>query len=392
MSDLPIQEPIKSLPELYQRLLALQQAGAHLITPFMIQDIPAKHVPVLIPIPVDPDPKKDDVYPVGNEKYALGRNPLRRIEQALGIDWDLRPGMTGRVDNGSNPDYIHYKAIGLCPMPDGTKKTIVGEKEIRVDLLMEEAVAKYRKKAVGYQRDTGPTGQDFRRTFPTPDNVEEYVQEKARHEILQIKKHLLPRAATGAKCIAVKSLGVREAYTLEELKHPFLVLKIQPRLDMNDPEDAALIRAQALGMVETLYSGRLQLPSAKELPAIECQASPDSAPLPSALSPATATTPAPQATSAPTQPASQPPQPTTAPAQAATSTLPDMLSDSLRADFRSMAAQDQAVQLARMVKLTDPARANAYTADRISRWSERARLNFYDEQTRKLAAQKVGAA
>jgi len=385
-----VTEPITSMQELNRRLLELQKAGVHLITPFVIQEIPAKHVPVLIPVPVDPNPLKDDVYKLAGGKFALGRNPLRRIEQALGIDWDVRPGMTGRVDNGSNPDYIHYRAIGHCPMPDGTKKTIIGEKEIRVDLFREESVEKYRKKAVSYQQDS-KDGPEFRQSFPTPDAVDGWVQEKARHDILQLKKHLLPRASTGAKCIAVKSLGVRESYTSDELAQPFLVLKIQARLDMNDPEDAALIRAQALGMVETLYSGRLQLP-VRETPALEYQASPDPvshvghSPSATLLPP-----PAPVPLTQPTTPATAAP-PVMQPQPSAPIPTPPPLTkeEVFECDFKALSVEEQARELEALVKRTDPAKANAYTASRLVRWSDRARLNFYKEQAKKL--QNVGAA
>ena len=60
-----------------------------------------------------------------------------------------------------------------------------------------------------------------------------WVEEKVRQDKLQIKKHMLARAQTGAMSRAIKSIGMRETYTAEELQHPFVFPKLVFEPDPN---------------------------------------------------------------------------------------------------------------------------------------------------------------
>lgn len=235
------------LNQINERLQAEKGRGAHVLAPLTLQTIPAMHRPVVVTVQIDPDPNHKEVYPQKGGGLSLSAIAFKKLGDAMGIQWV--PEECGRIDDGKDPDYVHYRMVGLVKALDGTWRKIIGDKEIRMSVIIEELTDSKREKAKKYLDDP-KDGPAFRKAYP---DTEVWVQEQVRQEALQIKKHLLSRAQSGALARATKSIGIRETYTPQELQKPFVFPKLVFSPDPNHPQDRAFLLAQGAGAMNQLY-------------------------------------------------------------------------------------------------------------------------------------------
>lgn len=221
--------------------------GAHVLGSLTLQTVPAMHRPVVVVVYIDPDPNKKEVYPQKGGGLSLSAIGWKKIGDALDVQLDT--AKCGRLDNGTDPDRVEYRMVGRIKALDGTWHNIMGDKEIRMQNVIEELTDSKREKAKKYLDDP-KDGPAFKRAYPDP---EVWVQEQVRQEALQIRKHLLARAQTGAFARMIKMKGIRETYTAQELQKPFVFPKLVAEFDMNNPEDRAFVRAQAAGAIDQLF-------------------------------------------------------------------------------------------------------------------------------------------
>lgn len=182
---------------------------------------------------------KNETYTVGGKK-GLSKVALDKIAGAAGLSWD--PRMSGRLDDGSDPHYCHYRAVGTMRLFDGSLRTLSGEVEIGAregSSQIDEIETKARKN----NRD--PEGQ-----------------------ILELRKFLLRHAESKAKNRAIRSLGVRTSYEEAELAKPFVVARLQFTGRSEDPAARAMFRSKIadsfLGASTSLYGAAPALPAHAE--------------------------------------------------------------------------------------------------------------------------------
>jgi len=162
---------------------------------------------------VNPDDSKEgpgEVYGLGGGKLGLSGTTLAKIGAAAGVDWDA--SQSGRLDNGSDPHYCHFRAVGHVRNLDGTARTIVGEVEI-----------------------------DAREGSPQIDEIREKAKKGSRadggaSQILELRKFLLRHAESKAKNRAIASMGIKRSYTKAELAKPFAVCRLMWTGATDDPE------------------------------------------------------------------------------------------------------------------------------------------------------------
>lgn len=316
--------------------------GAHVLAPMTLQTIPAMHRPVVVVVEINADTNAKEVYPQKGGGLSLSAIGWKKIADAMGIQWDDQASR--RLDDGRDPNRCEVRVVGRVKALDGTWRKIMGDKEIRMENVAEELRDNYREKAQKFLDDP-KDGPEFRRAFPDP---EVWVEEKVRQDALQIKKHILARAQTGAMARAIKSIGIRETYTKEELRKPFVFPKLVAEFDPNHPEDRAFLRAQAAGAIDQLYQ--------------PVQRATEAQPALAALPPADAAFPEHQALEY-RQPDSQPAQ---------SLPTPD---ESLRADFRAADAAGQAQCLTALMA------RKGYTGKvqgDIQKWTPQQRTGFFD--------------
>lgn len=221
---------------------ALEQAAAmyHLVSPATsVGALPAGCSVALTLVSVDVE---NDTYNVTG-KRGLGKSKLQQIAAALGISWD--PIASGRLDDGSNAYYCRWRAVGTYRAFDGQVQTLVGEKEL--DL-----------------RDGSPTCVGL-------EQQQAAKKKSADGQIREMRMHIQQHAETKAQLRAIRSLGLKTSYTLDELKRPFACARIMFTGQTTDPElrrEFARMTAQSfLDGAKGLYGRAPALGLAEPVPA-----------------------------------------------------------------------------------------------------------------------------
>jgi|GEM_PF-1478010 len=186
----------------------------HLVTPVTSVDALPPGCGISISyVQVDPNPDAKEVYKVG-DRMGLSMDTLKRIGAAAGIDWD--PRQSGRLDDGSDPHYCHYRAVGTVRSFDGTLRTLTGEVEMdlregspQVDEIRSKAAG---RAAEGKKSDGGAS------------------------QLLEQRKFILRHAESKAKNRAIADMGVKRSYAPAELGKPFAVARIVWTGQTDDPE------------------------------------------------------------------------------------------------------------------------------------------------------------
>lgn len=176
-----------------------------------------------------------DTYEVG-DKVGLSMDTLKRIAAAAGLEWHT--GASGRLDDGSDPHYCHYRAVGRVKNFDGSWRVVTGE--VEMDLRDgSPQVEEIREKARARARKTGKSNDD------------------GDSQIREIRKFLLRHAESKAKNRAIADMGVRRAYRKEELAKPFAIARLVWTGHSDDPElrriFAEKMADSALNAQHTLY-------------------------------------------------------------------------------------------------------------------------------------------
>jgi hypothetical protein len=178
-----------------------------------------------------------------SEDRGLDKTALAKIAAASGVDWD--PQNTRRLDDGSDPFYCHYQAVGRVRNFDGSTRSEIGSVEM----------------------DLREGSETFRET------EERAIKDKKPNKELQLmRKFILRHAESKAMNRAIRRLGVRTKYQKAELvEKPFVVLRIAFTGKTDDPKLKELyaerIADTFLGAKSALYGQQPQaLPSGQHAP------------------------------------------------------------------------------------------------------------------------------
>jgi len=169
------------------------------------------------------------IHKDGNVR-SLNKSGLQKIAQALGIQWD--PRECRRVDNGRERNYWHWKYVGYVRTHDGNLQTVSGSREL-----------------------------DLR------DGAAEATEMTSSSQLQKQRAMGNQMCETKAMQRAIRTF-VRQSYTVDELKKPFLIVRFSFTPDMSDPEIKKLVTQQAMAGIGALY----QAPVAGILPPAETRA------------------------------------------------------------------------------------------------------------------------
>lgn len=203
-----------------QRLADAAAGHAHIVAPATACDvIPEGCAIALSVVSIDAEA----------ETYSLGYNPARKAEMfglskvaidkivaSAGVSWDST--QCRRLDDGRDPRYCLYYAVGTYRHFDGTETVVTGTKEM-----------------------------DLRDGSPQVEALEERARSKGKTADAQIREmrlHILAHAESKAKLRAGRSLGIRTSYTREELARPFVVAKLMFTGQSDDPEIRRMFAAK----------------------------------------------------------------------------------------------------------------------------------------------------
>ena len=206
-------------PSAVMKMLQEAARECHLITPqTSCGELPVGCAVASSLVWVDPDNETYGIPHKDADRRGLDRNALNKIAAAAGLSWD--PILSCRLDDQSNPHYVHWRAVCTARNFDGTQRTLVGNVEIDLRDGSEAAIASSEK------------------------------------ELPIARKFILRHAESKAKNRCIRDLGVRTSYMRGELAKPFLVAKIT---FTGQTEDPALKRLFAEKTFESFHGSRAQL-------------------------------------------------------------------------------------------------------------------------------------
>jgi len=257
--------------------------GFIVLTVPTIQAVPAMHRLVLKVVKPEMEYKdrkliSNDLYPQAGGSVAFRRNFYDKLAGAAGIQWVYHAFR--RMDNGANPRFCHYQAVGIIKGLDGQWVTKVGDKAIDMDVMEQELRDKCWDRATGYvelaasasqtPNDDERLAQAFVKEFPTHADRARWVEEKVRPDALQIQKHIVARAQTGAMSRVVeKALALKKSYTAKELEKGFVFASLVFTPDETNPIDRKFMLDEASGARSALYPAAPggSAPNSPEIPA-----------------------------------------------------------------------------------------------------------------------------
>jgi hypothetical protein len=204
--------------------------------------------PHITRVGISSNPDQGEVFKVGSiktkagqweDRLALAKSSLELLGQALGIVWDVQQSKPLELSR----NYVLYRAVGFYRQPDGTYQTLVGTKEIDLEVLEEDFRMSQVKKLVqdkilaGWGKSWGQldrqqknelTAQAKEAPYASLDAIEQAtVDHKVNAEMVQMRLNKVARAETGARNRAIRSLGVKSTYSPAELQEPFTLVKWQ---------------------------------------------------------------------------------------------------------------------------------------------------------------------
>jgi hypothetical protein len=229
-------------------LLEKASRDAHLITPATVcGSLPEGCEVALSFVKVNPDASKSgpgDVSEVGGGKLNLAAHVIKKIGAAAGVSWVTNE--SGRLDNGSDPHYVHFRAVGTVKNFDGSLRKISGEVEI-----------------------------DMREGSPQVVAMEQRAKDGSNFasQLRDTRFFILRHAETKAKARAIIDLGMKRSYTAAELAKPFQVARLMWTGRTDDPELRRIFaekQADAMiGANAMLYGGQPMAPVRQAPPQVQ---------------------------------------------------------------------------------------------------------------------------
>jgi hypothetical protein len=176
-----------------------------------------------------------------DDEVALGKVALDKIEGAAGV---RRVG-GGRTDDRSEPFYCEFNVTLEITDFDGTTRTASNTKAVDLrDGAPETLKAEYVS-----NRKTG-------RMVPMDPSA-----------LNAKRQHMLALCETKARLRSLRELlALQQKYTLEDMAKPFVIPKLVPHLDPNDPETKTALINHALGGTRELYGKPAAVLGAAQLP------------------------------------------------------------------------------------------------------------------------------
>lgn len=222
-----------------------------------IQQISPFHSPTIEVVQVNSDPKAGEIYKVaGTQKYALGKTPLMRIYYAAGIKVD--PNHSRIVSNSR--DYCCYEVLGGIQKSDGAWVAFRATKEWDAEIRKEQLTREVEKKAKtqianGYLKE---------------EDEKAYIENYVRDNLLRERANKLSLCETKALERLVRGiLGMKGAYTLEEIKKPFVIPRISFSPDYGDPKiKQFLLQSAAMATASIYGSGPVAKGQAGAMPPV----------------------------------------------------------------------------------------------------------------------------
>lgn len=192
-----------------------------------------------------------EIYPITTTQMGLSGVVLQKFSALAGISVVSKR----RVDNRTKPHFYAYEVVGRMRMFDGTVRQEIGTKELDLRETAED----------------GEAGTQFAAI------VREAGDKDPAARLANARKFGSQICASIAENAMIrKILGLKHAYTKQELEKPFVVPRLI--LDAKDPDVKRATISVMTGAIEHMYPEPHTVEVAAETPAIEAPKQIEAAP------------------------------------------------------------------------------------------------------------------
>jgi len=205
------------------------------------------HVPVVEVVTLDPNPANGDIYEQ-QQKYAVTRQGLSKLAVAAGVIWSASE--TKRTDDRRCRDYVSFQGVGGIQKPDGTYTFMKAEYDLDMEVVEEELREGYTQKAKG---DTEKMAWIKNKS---DQFKKDWIDDNVKRDMLQKRKNKMKLCESGAKDRVIRELlGIKATYPLEQIKKPFVILRITVRPDYTDKDVKRAMLTAAIQSMTGIYGG-----------------------------------------------------------------------------------------------------------------------------------------
>jgi len=227
--------------QLTEALAKAKKDKCNILTPAITTEgLTPLHAVTVEQLELSPDPKEGDVYPHDKGKMIIHKQGLEKLSNLAGIEMIK----TVRTDNGSDRQYISYQAGGFIRKADGSVVMAVKTYGMDFEVIEEEVLEMYQDKMKKWCKDKGQGAW--------PNNLsdhqrQEYIDDKSRKEVRRRRKFKDQLCESGAQARVKRDLlGLKTFYTPDELKRPFVVVRVVLKPDYEDPNIKMLLTQAAI--------------------------------------------------------------------------------------------------------------------------------------------------
>jgi len=191
----------------------------------LVQNISALHQETATEVRINPN-NADEVYKTEGGKLCLSRVANAKLAMAAGIQFS--PTRFERPNN----DRVTASAVGYIQGGDGQWRGFSASYTVDLNAYAERLKAQVDK-----------------------DGKPKHTEKSIERAVRQRRAHMDTIAESCAQNRVIRSLlGMKAAYTPQELRRPFRIRRISFAPDLTDPQVKQMVIAAALGAVNRLYS------------------------------------------------------------------------------------------------------------------------------------------
>jgi hypothetical protein len=202
--------------------------------------------PTIRLVTLNPNIKEGDIYEVSGGKCAFGRPAIQKFADAGRIELSIPQNGT-RIERGPKLERCIARVVGERYDLDGALKRIEDEKSLDLIAIAESL----------YNKNMGKVSRNHPKWSLA--QKEEFVESYVSEVMVDKRKFAPEMAITGAQArVVTKLLGLKPAYTREELTKPFVIISVELVVDMKDPATRQMVTAHMLGIREAIFPQSVQ--------------------------------------------------------------------------------------------------------------------------------------
>lgn len=251
------------------KIKALKERGCNMIGNeiYFDDDPPLCFKYAIEVVNINPDPKFQQVYPQKGGGFSLTGLGLKIISKAMNVR-----SLPGQIVSQTDKSTI-YRARAYIRGLDGQPVTSEKDYEFSFPVQEDQFLNTYTEKARKYQVQGFPQAEipPAFKVALKENRIPQWIKEQTRVEMIQTRKTAHTKAQTGAQLRCIRDLGpIQSTYTADQLKMPFLIVKLVQHLDPNNAVDRQFALDQSR-VPMAVYSENQATPSLQQA-SIDAQA------------------------------------------------------------------------------------------------------------------------